>query len=121
MNAISVVALLYVDSPSGTMIGDVEVLRVFELYTANLIYDVFKKAYFEYSVSQSLESANLVQNSAKILMRFVTGEDVSNVGTDFGEQWYQNVCAQVESKMATFTAWGRKHLQTSLSTLKTRM
>ena len=101
MNAISVVALLYVDSPSGTMIGDVEVLRVFELYTANLIYDVFKKAYFEYSVSQSLESANLVQNSAKILMRFVTGKDVSNVGTDFGKQWYQNVCAQVESKMAS--------------------
>ena len=101
MNAISVVALLYVDSPSGTMIGDVEVLRVVELYTADLIYDVFKKAYLEYSVNQSLESANAVQNSARILMRFVTGEDVGSVATTFNQQWYENICAQVENKLAS--------------------
>ena len=101
MNAISVVALLYVDSPSGTMIGDVEVLRVVELYTADLIYDVFKKAYLEYSVNQSLESANAVQNSARILMRFVTGEEVSSVATTFNQQWYENICTQVENKLAS--------------------
>ncbi len=101
MNAIAFATFVYTDSASGTMIGDVEVLRVVELYTADLIYDVFKKAYLEYSVNQDLESANAVQNSAKILMRFVTGEEVSSVGTNFNQQWYENICTQVETKRAS--------------------
>ena len=35
------------------------------------------------------------------MCRFVTGEEVSSVGTNFNQQWYENICTQVETKRAS--------------------
>ena len=97
-NAMLLCAALYLDSPSGTMIGDIPAIRVCEYWLANLYLDNFKKLYTKYSVGVEVDAMAL-RTTAQVLMRYVTGEDVVDVGTDYSKVWFDDVCNQVETKM----------------------
>ena len=93
---VKIAGLFYLDSEENTMIGDVEAIRVCKIWVVDLVYDLFKKQYKEHSAGIVDHTWNLSEN-ARTLMRFVTGETV-DVGASFTEQWYEEICRNVDAK-----------------------
>ena len=87
--------LFYLDSEEGTMIGNVEAIRVCKIWLADIVYDLFKKQYREHSLGIVDHTWNLSEN-ARTLMRFVTGETI-DVGNSFTAQWYEEICRNVDA------------------------
>ena len=100
---VKIAGLLYLDSEEGTMIGDVEAIRVCKIWVVDLVYDLFKKQYKEHSSGIVDHTWNLSEN-ARTLMRFVTGETV-DVGASFTEQWYEEICRNVDATFESEIEW----------------
>ena len=98
--AVTFWASLHLESPSDTMIGEINVVRICGIWFVDeLIYPLFKKQYIEHSTGIADNSGVLSEN-ARTLMRFVTGTTV-DVGTTFNDEWYNNICSQFEAKLAS--------------------
>ncbi|MBO7152053.1 MAG: hypothetical protein J6V77_04365, partial [Clostridia bacterium] len=92
---VKIAGLFYLDSEEGTMIGNVEAIRVCKIWLADIVYDLFKKQYREHSLGIVDHTWNLSEN-ARTLMRFVTGETI-DVGNSFTAQWYEEICRNVDA------------------------
>ena len=100
---VKIAGLFYLDSEENTMIGDVEAIRVCKIWVVDLVYDLFKKQYKEHSAGIVDHTWNLSEN-ARTLMRFVTGKTV-DVGESFTEQWYEEICRNVDATFESEIEW----------------
>lgn len=97
-NAMLVSANLYLDSPSDTMVGDIPALRICKYWVTDLYLNNFKKLYAKHSAGVEIDLVAL-RTTAEVLMRYVTGEDVVNVGDSYTQEWFAEISELAESKM----------------------
>ena len=98
--AVTFWASLHLESPSDTMIGEINVVRICGIWFVDeLIYPLFKKQYIEHSTGIA-DNRGVLSENARTLMKFVTGTTV-DVGTTFNDEWYNNICSQFEAKLTS--------------------
>ena len=97
-NAMLMSASIYLDSPSGTMVGDISAIRICEYWVADFYLNNFKKLFAKHSAGMEIDLTAL-HTAAQVLMRYVTGEKVVNVGDSYTQEWFAEICSLAESKM----------------------
>lgn len=97
-NAMLVSANLYLDSPSDTMVGDIPALRICKYWVADFYLNNFKKLFAKHYAGVEIDLVAL-RTTAEVLMRYVTGEDVVNVGDSYTQEWFAEISELAESKM----------------------
>ena len=98
-NAMKLSAMLYLDSEEGTTVGDgVSAVRVCEYWIVDTYLANFKKLWTKHSAGGEINLTAL-RSSAQVLMRYATGEEVVDVGSNYTQDWYENIVRQTEAKM----------------------
>ena len=98
INAISLVMSL--NASGNTPVGGVELKRFSEIAVADAYLKSLKDLFKAHSLGIVDNSIPLYQ-TAEVLMRFVTGNDVVTIEGNYTKAWFDDLCAQVENKMAS--------------------
>ena len=88
------------NASANTPVGGIELKRFSEIVVADAYLKSLKDLFKAHSLGIVDNSIPLYQ-TAEVLMRFVTGNEVVTIEGNYTKAWFDDLCAQVENKITS--------------------